>query len=161
MISILYIILALLISGTDLTQTENSEITTVKVFDDAFSLIISEDESTLAVLNGSNYIEIYTIDSLKLLLTVRVSRNAWLDRAFFDNGNKELYYDYGMQANTKYKMLNIATGEKTKVQCMDISKGCSYKSLKCCARDTPTIKLTTKPYVFKKQGIYISMYKLK
>ena len=161
MITIFLILIAAIISGTDLTQTENREITTVKVFDDAFSLVISEDESTFAVLNGSSYIEVFTIDSLKRLLTVKVSRNAWLNRAFFDNDNKELYYDYGTQANTKYKMLNISTGEKTKVQCIDIPKGCSYKSLKCCARDSPTIKLETKPYVFKKQGLYISLYKLK
>ena len=142
-------------------QSELNDTTLLKIFDDAYELVVSDDESLMAVLNGSKYLEIFSIDSLNLVQSVRVSRNAWLSRAYFDYKNKLFFWDYGMQANIKYKMLIISSGKISKIECISTNKGCSYKSLKYCDEDdNPILTLENKPYFFKAGNLDIRMYKV-
>ena len=144
------IVFAFILSSLSNVQSQ-SALTNYKIvreFDYAFALIISEDESMMAVLTNENRLEFYQLETMKLLQTVKVSRNAWLNKAFFTKGNEYLYYDYGMQTKTKYKRINISTGEKEKLECKDVPKGCSYISSMTCNDDTNLIKLTSKPLAF-------------
>lgn len=158
--SIYYIVFVFALSWNAGAQTEVSKTSIVKIFDDAFDVLISDDESMLAVLNGSSYLEIFKIDSLIRLRSVKVSRNAWLTSAYFNAANTKLYFDYGVQVNVRYKVLDIGTGKVEKVDCVETVKGCSYKSLKCVTRDNPIVELKMKPYIFKKEGINVIMYKI-
>lgn len=114
------IILTFFLVNITYCQTEKSDSSFIKIFDDAYSIVMSDDESTFAVLNGDNYIEVFTLEPLKKILTVKVSRNAWLDKAFFEENNKKLYYDKGVWAKTKYRMIDIETGTKAKIDCLDV-----------------------------------------
>lgn len=132
-------------------QTINDSVLVHK-FSDAFALVVSEDESLLSILVSNNRLEFYDTDSLKFKTRYKVCRNAWLEKAFFYSDNSELYYDYGMQLNSKYKKININTGKKTKVKCLDVPKGCSYKSIKYCGTYSPLLKLKNKGLLFKKNS---------
>ena len=152
-----------LVAFTNILNAQNVRNDTIilKIFDDVFSLMVSDDESTIAVLNGDNYIEIFQLDSMIRLQSVKVSRNAWLKKAFFYCDNSKLYYDYGVQAKTKYKMINIETGVQNKVDCLNVPKGCTYHSLKLCGYHTPVLSLKTKPFLFKVNEIDIILYQIK
>lgn len=134
-----------------------NDTTTLRVFHNAYALIVSEDESILAVLNGDKQIEFFEIQSLKKIQTVKVSRNAWLNRAYFSDDHTEFYYDYGMQLKTKYKVVNIKSGMVKKINCTQTAKGCSYQSLKYSS-DSPLV-LTTRPITFIREDINIKMLK--
>ena len=84
-------------------QVEQPDSEIIRKFDYAYSLIISADESTLCILTNDNTLEFYHLETMTLIQTIKVSRNAWLDKAFFYNENKTFFYDYGMQTNNKYK----------------------------------------------------------
>ena len=125
----------------------------LRTFEYAFSVVVSDDESTFAVLLADNRIEIFDIKSLKMLSSVTVKKNAWLEKAFFDDGNKMLYYDFGMRA-VSYKRIDMSTGEKEKVDCSQVPKGCSYKAAKYCGPDDTFLELKNQPYIFKRQSKY-------
>lgn len=142
-------------------QNVRNDTIVLKIFDDVFSLMVSDDESIIAVLNGDNYIEFFQLDSMIRLQSVKVSRNAWLRKAFFYSDNSMLYYDHGVQAKTKYKMINIETGVQNKVDCLNVPKGCTYRTLKLCSYHTPLLRLKTKPFLFKVNDIDIMLYQIK
>lgn len=142
------------------SQDLNSDTVLVHTFTDAFELIVSEDESRLAVTIDNNKLEIFQIDPMVLLKAVKVTRNTWLNKGFFHNENRFLYFDYGMQAKVKYRQLEISTGTQKKIDCVETPKGCSYKSIKFCDSKVPVLKLTAKKLLFKKKGIDIEVYRI-
>jgi hypothetical protein len=150
----------LCLSGKVAGQEPTKDTVLIYTFIDAFALVASDDESQLALIIDNNKLEFYSADSLKFTTRYKVSRNAWLEQAYFYNDNTELYYDYGTQLKYKYKKISISTGEKTKVKCINVPKGCGYKSIKYCGTYSPILFLKSMGLLIKKNGIDIEVYKV-
>jgi hypothetical protein len=144
-----------------IAQTLKNDTTLVYRFSDAFSLMVSEDESKLAVIIDNNKLEIYEVDSIRFIKRIKVSRNTWLDKAFFHDKNSLIYYDYGTQLNYKYKKVDLMTGKKKNVKCQNVPKGCGYRSIKYCSDENPTLELKNKRLMFKIEDIDIEVYEIK
>jgi hypothetical protein len=134
--------------------------TLIKVFGDTYTILASDDESMIAVLNNDSYIEFFQLDSMKLIRTIKATRNTWLSKAFFYNNNLKLYFDYGVSVKTKYKVLDIKSGIIQKVECINVPKGCTFRAIKICHPDHLILRLEKKPYIFKKNSIDIEMYQV-
>lgn len=139
-------------------QNTTNDTVLIYRFSDAFSLMVSDDESRVAVIICNNRIEVYDLDSMSFVSSHKVSRNAWLTKAFFYDHNNILYFDYGTQVKFRYRKLNIITGKNVKVKCGDVPKGCGYTSLKYCGLYNPVLELKRRNLVFKVNDMDIEVY---
>ena len=133
----------------------------IKTFSDAFTVMVSEDETVIVVLTGDSNMDFFEIDGKTLISSAKVHRNAWLERAYFSDDKKTFYYDFGVWAKTKYRKLDLASGKNENIKCFETPKGCSYESLKCCLYAKPILKLQTKPIIFIAKDVNIEMYQIK
>lgn len=130
----------------------------VNTFEDVISLIVSEDNTTIALISGNHKLAIFDLNSLELIRRVKVTRKTWLAKAFFENDHQSLFFDYGTQLNFKYKQLDIETGRVNKVECNDISKGCDYIAVKICDIDNQLLVIKRGEFKFEFDGIDINMF---
>ncbi len=137
---------------------ESEEYELVQTFEDVISLIVSEDNTTIALISGNHKLAIFDLNSLELIRRVKVTRKTWLAKAFFEEDNQFLFFDYGTQLNFKYKTLDINSGRVNKVNCSDISKGCDYIAVKICDIDNQLLVINRGEFKFEFDGIDIRMY---
>jgi len=130
----------------------------VNTFEDVISLIVSEDNTTIALISGNHKLAVFDLSSLELIRRVKATRKTWLAKAFFEDDNQLLFFDYGTQLNFKYKQLDVSSGRVEKVDCQEISKGCDYIAVKICDIDNQLLVINRGEFKFEFDGIDIRMY---
>lgn len=142
-------------------QTSNNDFELIRKFDDAFSLLVSDNEKMCALITDNNKLEVYSLNPLKFIRRVKVTRNTWLNKGFFSLDNQSLYFDYGTQLKFKYRHLDIQTGKLKKVKCNEVPKGCSYKAIKICDHDNKRLSIADGDIYFEIKEFELFLFEKK
>ncbi len=156
--SVLVLFSCLMVPSIVFSQLPEKDAVLINKFNDVFSALVSDDEKNLIMIVDNNKFELYSLDPIKFIKQYKVTRNTWLEKAFFGENNTVLYYDYGMQMSPKFIKINLSNGKKEKVDCNDVPKGCSHVAIKYC--DSKNTELHLDKYILRRSEIDLLIYEI-